>query len=86
MNVYIKNEKTGSVWDSGSDRVNEDKLPEGFKVATQQEIDANEKLMIKFLEIEEEAKKKNAEMIEKQLQLLQEPEPEQNRAEQNRNN
>lgn len=66
MSVYLKNEKTGSVWDSGSDKVDESKLPEGFKVATQQEIDANEKMLQKFEAREKEVVKINAKMIEKQ--------------------
>lgn len=66
MNVYLKNEKTGSVWDSGSEKVDESKLPEGFKVATQQDIEANEKMLQKFEARGKEVAKINAKMIEKQ--------------------
>lgn len=70
MSVYIANTETGSVWNSGSEKVDESKLPEGFKVATQQEIEANEKMLQKFEAREKEVAKINAEMIEKQMKAF----------------
>lgn len=70
MSVYITNTETGSTWDSGSDKIDERKLPEGFKVATQQEIEANEKMLQKFEAREKEVAKINAEMIEKQMKAF----------------